>query len=71
MNITVPNYEILNFENKSLVGPRNGGSKLNSQSLLKALRQLQMSEAMTKSQVDKILVENGFYANDVFEFLDK
>ena len=71
MNITIPNYEILNFQNKSLAGSRSDDFKVHSKPLLKALRQLQLFGAMTQSEVDIILSENGFYANDVFEFLDK
>lgn len=71
MNITIPNYEILNFQNESSATFRGGSSKVHPQPLLKALSQLQIYKTMSASEVDKILIENGFYANDVFEFLDK
>ena len=71
MNITIPNYEILNFQNERSAAFRNGGSKVYPQPLLQALSQLQVYKTMSTSELDKVLVENGFYANDVFEFLDR
>ncbi len=69
MNITIPNYEILNFETESLIISDMGVSKVHSQPLLKALRQLKLSSVMTKDDVDEVLSENGLEANSAFEFL--
>ncbi|WP_321864351.1 hypothetical protein [Pseudomonas paraveronii] len=69
MNITIPNYEILNFEKESLVISDMGVSKVHSQPLLKALRQLRLSSMMTKIEMDEVLSEHGLEASSVFEFL--
>ena len=69
MNISIPNYEILNFETESLVISDMGVSKVHSQPLLKALRQLKLSSWMTKDEVDEVLSENGLEADSAFECL--
>jgi McbB family protein len=69
MNITIPNYEILNFEKESLVIFDMGVSKVHSQPLLKALRQLRLSSMMTKIEMDEVLSEHGLEASSAFEFL--
>ena len=71
MNIIIPNYEILNFEKESLVVSDFGISKVYSQPLLKALRQLKLSHVMTRGELDEILMENGLNQNDAFEFLEE
>ena len=71
MNITIPNYQILNFETESLVISDIGISKVHSQPLLKALRQLQMSRAMTRDELDEVLSDNGLNADSAFAFLEK
>ena len=71
MNIAIPNYQILNFETESLVISDAGISKVHSQPILKALRQIQMSRALTKDELDEILADNGLNAASAFEFLEK
>lgn len=71
MNITIPNYEILNFETESLVISEAGISKVHSQSLLQALRQIQLSSVMTREELDEVFCENGLNACDAFKFLEK
>ncbi|MBM9484927.1 McbB family protein [Pseudomonas sp. ICBG1301] len=71
MNIAIPNYQILNFETGSLVVSDIGISKVHSQPLLKALRQLQLSRLMTRDELDEVLSENGLSAGGAFEFLEK
>lgn len=60
MNITIPNYEILNFETSSLVVSDVGVSAVYSKSLLEALRELQVSKIMTKVELDGVLCRFGF-----------
>jgi len=71
MNITMPNYEILNFEAESLLISDVGISKIHSQSLIRALRQLKLSKLMTKVELDEVLAENGLNQNDAFAFLER
>lgn len=71
MNITIPNYEILNFEAESLLISDVGVSKIHSQSLIRALRQLKLSKLMTKVELDEVLAENGLNQNDTFAFLER
>ena len=71
MNIIIPNYEILNFETESLLISELGISKIHSQSLLKALRELKLSKLMTKAEVDEVLAENGLNQSDAFAFLER
>ncbi|MBK3430516.1 MULTISPECIES: McbB family protein [unclassified Pseudomonas] len=71
MNIAIPNYQILNFETESLVISDAGISKVHSRPILKALRQIQMSRALTKDELDEILADNGLNAASAFEFLEK
>jgi len=71
MNITMPNYEILNFEAESLLISDVGISKIHSQSLIRALRQLKLSKLMTKVELDQVLAENGLNQNDAFAFLER
>lgn len=71
MNITMPNYEILNFEAESLLISDVGVSKIHSQSLIRALRQLKLSKLMTKVELDEVLAENGLNQNDAFAFLER
>lgn len=70
MNIIIPNYEILNFETESLVVSDLGISRIHSQSLLKALRKLKLSNVMSREELDEILTENGLDQNNAFEFLE-
>lgn len=71
MNITMPNYEILNFEAESLLISDVGISKIHSQSLIRDLRQLKLSKLMTKVELDEVLAENGLNQNDAFAFLER
>lgn len=71
MNIIIPNYEILNFEAESLLVSDLGISKIHSQSLLKALRELKLSKLMTRAELDEVLAENGLNQNDAFAFLER
>lgn len=71
MNITIPNYEILSFEAESLLISDVGVSKIHSQSLIRALRQLKLSKLMTKVELDEVLAENGLNQNDTFAFLER
>lgn len=66
MNIAIPNYQILNFETESLVISDAGISKVHSRPILKALRQIQMSRALTKDELDEILADNGLNAASAF-----
>jgi len=67
----MPNYEILNFEAESLLISDVGISKIHSQSLIRALRQLKLSKLMTKVELDQVLAENGLNQNDAFAFLER
>ncbi|WP_256581730.1 MULTISPECIES: hypothetical protein [unclassified Pseudomonas] len=67
----MPNYEILNFEAESLLISDVGISKIHSQSLIRALRQLKLSKLMTKVELDEVLAENGLNQNDAFAFLER
>lgn len=71
MNITMANYEILNFEAESLLISDVGVSKIHSQSLIRALRQLKLSKLMKKVELDEVLAENGLNHNDAFAFLER
>lgn len=71
MNIIIPNYEILNFETESLVVSDIGVSKVCSQPLIKALRQLKLSKVMARTELDEVLSENGLNVNDAFRFLER
>ncbi|UII69573.1 McbB family protein [Pseudomonas sp. HN11] len=71
MNIIIPNYEILNFETESLLISDLGISKIRSQSLLNALRELKLSKSMTKAELDEVLAENGLNQSDAFAFLER
>ncbi|MDQ0741026.1 McbB family protein [Pseudomonas sp. W4I3] len=71
MNITVPNYQILNFEKESLVMSEIGVSKVHSQSLLKALRAIQSTSLITKEELQAVLSENGLNPDSAFGFLEK
>jgi McbB family protein len=71
MNITIPNYQILNFETESLVISEMGVSKVHSQSLLKALKTIQLSSSITKDELHAVLSENGLNADSAFGFLEK
>ena len=71
MNIIIPNYEILNFETESLLISDVGISKIHSQSLLKALRQIKLSKLMTKVELEEVLAENGLSQSGAFEFLER
>lgn len=59
MNITIPNYEILNFETEATVVSDIETSKMHSQSLLALLQKLKLSKVMTKVELDEMLSEVG------------
>lgn len=71
MNIIVPDYQILNFETESLVISDLGISKVNSQPLLNAIRQIKLSNLITREELEEVLSENGLNVKDAFEFLER
>lgn len=71
MNIIVPDYEILNFDTESLIVSDFGISKIHSEGLLKVLRQLQLSNGVTRAEIDGMLSDNGLNISDAFGFLER
>lgn len=71
MNIIVPDYQILNFETESLVISDLGMSKVHSQPLLSAIRQIKLSNLITREELEEVLSENGLNVKDAFEFLER
>ncbi|WP_135311390.1 hypothetical protein [Pseudomonas nabeulensis] len=55
MNMTLPNYEILNFDSGSLVVPEVHNARIYPRPLIELLRQLQLADVMTKAELDEAL----------------
>lgn len=71
MNLNIQNYEILNFPSGNLLVSRRGVTKVNSRSLLAALRKLQNYSCISKVELDCMLSEHELNPIAAFEFLEK
>ncbi|MGY2182750.1 McbB family protein [Pseudomonas agarici] len=73
MNINIHNYEILNFPNEDLVVSEIGISRINSKSLLNALKTIKIRDQcnISKEEINDILIENGLDSSAAFSFLEK
>lgn len=71
MNLNIQSYEILNFPSGDLLVSRRGVTKVNSRSLLAALRKLQNYTSISKVELDCMLSEHDLNPIAAFEFLEK
>jgi len=71
MNLTISSYEILNFSSENLLVSKRGVTKVNSRSLLAALRKLQSYTSISKGELDDMLSEHDLNPSEAFEFLEK
>jgi len=73
MNISIHNYEILNFPKENLIVSEIGVSKISSPSLLNALKTIKNRNQsnISKEEINDILVENGLDSEAAFSFMEK
>ncbi|NWA03850.1 McbB family protein [Pseudomonas gingeri] len=73
MNISIQNYEILNFPNEDLIVSERGISKISSLSLLNALKTIKNrnQKNISKEEINEILIENDLDPEAAFSFLEK